>query len=245
MANKTAKFIGVLVALALAAAAAWYLLRPAPPAPPPPPPPPAQQAPAKTADVPLPPPAESDAQVRGALAAVSPRKELQKWLQEHDLLDRWTVVADNLAEGVSPRKQLAFLAPEKKFLAAGREGNEQIDPRSYQRYDLFAEVVSSVDAQALAAAVRALHPLLEATYHKLGYPDRKLDEVAQKALQRLLDAPVVEGPLQIVPKGAVYKFAVPELEALGPIEKHLLRMGPRNTRLIQAKARELSATLQH
>ncbi len=237
------KIIGVVVALAVAAAVAWYLWRPAPPAAPPPAPP-EQPAPQKAADVPLPLPAVSDAQVRTGLSAVSPRPELQKWLAEHDLLDRWTVVADNLAEDVSPRKQLAFLAPAKKFLAAGREGNEQIDPRSYQRYDLFAEVVSSVDAPALAAAVRALHPLLEATYHKLGYPDRKLDDLAHKALQRLIDAPVVEGPLQIVPKGAIYQFAVPELEAQGPVEKHLLRMGPRNTRLIQSKARELAAALQ-
>lgn len=238
------KIIGVVVALALAAAAAWYLLRPAPAAPPPPPPP-EQPAPHKIADAPLPLPAVSDEQVRTALVAVSPRPELQKWLSEHDLLDRWTVVADNLAEDVSPRKQLAFLAPEKKFRAVGKEGNEQIDLRSYQRYDPFAEVVASVDANAFAAAVRALHPLLEATYHKLGYPDRKLDDLLQKALQRLIGAPVVEGPLQVIAKGALYQFAVPELEAQGPIEKHLLRMGPRNTRLIQSKAREISSALQH
>lgn len=239
------KIIGVLVALALAAAVAWYFLRPAPPAPPPPAPVAQQAPPPAVADIQLPPPATSDGQVRGALSAVSPRPELQKWLAEHDLLDRLTVVADNLAEDVSPAKQLAFLAPEKKFGTSGREGNEQIDLRSYQRYDLFAEVVASLDARAVAAAVRALHPLLEATYHKLGYPDRKLDDLLQRALQRLIGAPVVEGPLQVVPKGAVYKFAVPELEAQGPVEKHLLRMGPRNTRLIQAKARELSSALQH
>ena len=238
------KIIGVVVALALAAAAAWYLLRPAPAAPPPPPLP-GQRAPQKIADAPLPLPVTSDAQVRTALAAVSPRPELQKWLSESELLDRWTVVADNLAEDVSPRKQLAFLAPAKPFLAAGRAGNEQIDPRSYQRYDSFAEVISSVDANAFAAAVRTLHPLLETTYHRLGYPDRKLDDLLQRALQRLIDAPAVEGPLQLVPKGALYKFAVPELEAQGPIEKHLLRMGPRNTKLLQSKAREISAALQH
>ena len=44
-------------------------------------------------------------------------------------------------------------------------------------------------------------------------------------------------------KGALYKFAYDQLEAQGPIEKHLLRMGPRNTRLIQAKAREILSAL--
>ena len=32
-------------------------------------------------------------------------------------------------------------------------------------------------------------------------------------------------------------------ESLGPVEKHLLRMGPRNTKLIQSKAREIAAAL--
>ncbi len=44
-------------------------------------------------------------------------------------------------------------------------------------------------------------------------------------------------------QGNVYTYADPKLEALGPVEKHLLRMGPRNTKLIQAKARELAAAL--
>jgi hypothetical protein len=154
------------------------------------------------------------------------------------------VVADNLAEDVSPRKQLAAAAPDKRFEAVEKKGAPQIDPKNYQRYDLFTEVVASVDAKAFAEAVRELHPLLETAYHRLGYPDRKLDDVARKALQRLIDAPVVEGPLALVPKGALYKFADPKLEALGPVEKHLLRMGPRNTRLIQSKAREIAAELR-
>ena len=42
---------------------------------------------------------------------------------------------------------------------------------------------------------------------------------------------------------AIHIFAAPELERLGAVDKHLLRMGPRNTRLIQAKARQLERAL--
>ena len=48
----------------------------------------------------------------------------------------------------------------------------------------------------------------------------------------------------MVPKGALYRFADEKLESQGAIEKHLLRMGPRNTRLIQQKAREIAAALE-
>ena len=37
-----------------------------------------------------------------------------------------------------------------------------------------------------------------------------------------------------------FQFADPELEALSPAQKHLLRMGPRNMRLVQHKMREFA-----
>jgi hypothetical protein len=233
-----------VAALLVFAGVALYLRRSQPEAAAPPPVPQAVAvAPPKPADAPLPLPAESDARVRKLRPAISPRPELARWISEPDLIERWTVVADNLAEDVSPRKQLTLLAPAKGFSVVERKGRIEIDPRSYQRYDVFADVVASVDAQAFAAAARELHPILETAYHRLGYPDRSLDSLAQKALQRLIDAPLVEGAVELQPKGALYLFKDEKLQAQGPVEKHLLRMGPRNTRLIQAKARELADAL--
>src|SRR5262249_51589104 len=111
------------------------------------------------------------------------------------------------------------------------------------RYDGFADAIASIDAKTLAAAVHELHPLLSAAYHKLGYPDRSFDSVTTRALQRLINAPVVEGPIPLTPKGAIWRYSADELESLGPVEKHLLRMGPRNTKLIQIKAREIADAL--
>jgi hypothetical protein len=49
--------------------------------------------------------------------------------------------------------------------------------------------------------------------------------------------------VEVVDKGGVYPFADPKLESLGEVEKHLLRMGPRNAGVVQGKARELLAAL--
>lgn len=224
--------IGAAVVV-IAGAIAFFVLRPKE-APPAPPPPPQVAAPAPRApDAPLPPAGTSDEQVRKALAPVSASPKLAEWLRQDDLLDRWVVIADNIAEDVSPRKQMPFAAPSKDF--------RKLDEKGYARYDFFADVIGSIDAKAVAAAVRALHPLLESAYHKLGYPDRDYDDTEKKALQRLVDAPVVEGPIALASKGAVWQFADPKLERLGPVEKHLLRMGPRNEKIIQSKARELLA----
>jgi hypothetical protein len=225
------------IALVIVLAGGWLYSRreEAPPPPPPAPAPVAQKQP----DAPLPPAADTDARVRQALGGLSTWPQLAQWLSGSELLDRWVVIADNLAEDVTPRKQLAFLTPEKRF--AEKDGH--VDPRSYARYDMFTEVVASIDAKGFAAAVHELHPLLETAYHRLGYPDRSVDDLARAALQRIIDAPVAESEPALVPKGALYRFADEKLESLGAVEKHLLRMGPRNTRLIQSKAREIAAAL--
>lgn len=229
------KLLAAAVAAALLAAGAYLFFRRGAPAPEPSPavaaPPPAPPAPPP--DAPLPPAAESDARVRSLFSALSPRPELQQWLAAPDLLERGAALIDNLDEDVSPRKQVPFLAPSGPY-----------QPHRYERYDLFADVVASVDARALAGALRTLHPLLEAAYHRLGYPDRTLDAVLARALQRIVDAPLPATEPAVQPYRQVYVYADPKLEALGPVEKHLLRLGPRNERLVQDKARALQAALR-
>jgi hypothetical protein len=60
----------------------------------------------------------------------------------------------------------------------------------------------------------------------------------------LLDTPVPSDPIAVVPgKGATYAYKDPALEALAPIQKQLLRMGPDNVRRVQARLRAIRAEL--
>ncbi|HET7785348.1 MAG TPA: DUF3014 domain-containing protein [Myxococcales bacterium] len=230
--NRSLWMIVAAVALALVVGSAFYLHRPKPEAAAPAAA--APQAAAQQPDAPLPPPEKTDAEGRKQLAALSSRPEWAQWLATSDLLDRWVVVVDNVAEDVSPRRQL-------DFIKVAPQGNA---PRlDYARYDGVADVIASVDAKGFAQVLRDLHPLLVTAYHKLGYPDRKFDDVLAKALQRIVDAKVLTQPPRLEPKGANFRFTDDKLESLGPVEKHLLRMGPRNTKLVQGKAREVAAAL--
>ncbi len=177
--------------------------------------------------------------VRSLLESVSASALFRRALAEGDLVRRWTVVTDNLAEGVSPRAQLGFLAPGRPFSVVNRRGKHVIAPESYGRYDEFADAVASVDARAVASVYRELHPVLEAAYRALGYPTASLDGVTARALHRLEAAPTRDGAVVVRREGRAFLFADDRLEDLGAVEKQLLRMGPRNTRLLQAKAREI------
>ncbi|HEY2030732.1 MAG TPA: DUF3014 domain-containing protein [Myxococcales bacterium] len=223
--------VASVVAVVLAVGA-YLALRPKSEPPVPPPVPAPEQ---KPADAPLPPAAQSDATLRSNFGNVS--SKISQWLLQPDLLDRIAALVGDLVRDESPRKALDFLAPKTRFSST----HGHIDPKSYERYDDVADAIASVDVQKLVAGVKAVHPLLESAYHRLADPNRSFDDAVKAALQRIVDAPVVEGEIAVVPHGANDLFADEKLEVLGPVEKHLIRMGPKNEKAIQAKAREFLA----
>ena len=101
-----------------------------------------------------------------------------------------------------------------------------------------------MNVDALVIAYAALRPALETAYRALGYPDGSIDKAAARALHRIELAPVRDGEVAVVEgTGATWAYADPALERLGDVERQILRMGPRNGRILQAKAREISQAL--
>lgn len=230
----------IVVVAAVVAGVLWYRSWSSPP----PAATPAAAPPQAAAEPDAGPPSTGDvATARSVLESLSSDPQLRRALTEGDVGRRWAIVTDNLAEGVSPRQQLAFLAPTRPFTVAVRPGGAQvIAPDSYQRYDWFADAVAAVDAQQVARVYRDLRGSVEAVYRALGYPQASLDRVTARALRRITAAPVRDGDVALEGRGP-YAFAEAGLEDLPQVEKHLLRMGPRNTRLLQAKAREILQAL--
>lgn len=232
--------------LALLVAVAGWMLARRRPAPPPPAAATAEVAPAQApADAPLPASGESDGRLRGLLGSLAESPLLQGWLKNSDLLQRWVVSTVSIAEDRVPQRDLAFLAPARPFKVAHAGARATLAPQGAARYDAMAKVIGEVDAAGFAQAYAAVHPWLETAYHQLGYPGRDFDQATTEALQRLADAKVVEGPVELRQAGnGLWLFEDPELEKLGPVEKQLLRWGPANTRVVREKAREIASALR-
>ncbi|MFY2561935.1 DUF3014 domain-containing protein [Corallococcus terminator] len=195
--------------------------------------------PAPTASLP-----ESDGRVREMASRISEEAELQRWLQEKDLVRRVTAAVNNVAEGASPRMVLGFMGPADKFQVVEGKGKAvTIDPRSHARYDLVARVIGTFDAQVAKSMYRDLKPLIDQAHGEIAPPGQTFDSTLSRAIQHLLAVPVPEGALEVQPQGALYVYASPELEGLSRAQKHLLRMGPQNIRVIQAKLREFNSAL--
>lgn len=188
---------------------------------------------------------KSDAWLRRHAKSLSPHAGFPAWLQIDRLIRVATVVAVNVAEGVSPRPHLGFLDIPKTFPVAEARGRLLLDPKGYGRYDSAAAVFGSIDARAAARLFLRLKPLFQKAYRDLGYPKGDVEEVFVAAMDRILRAPLVDGDIGLKPaaRGINLLYRDARLEGLNPAQKHLVRMGPRNAAMIQDKVREMAEAL--
>jgi hypothetical protein len=188
----------------------------------------------------LPPLDQSDAIVRELVGKLSSHPTIAAWLTTDHLVRNFTVSVMNIAEGRSPSRQLARVRPTGTFLARNEGRSLTIDPRSYRRYDPYADAVAALDARGSAELYATLKPRIQDAYRELGYPQGEFDRVLERAIAELLATPVVEGNVMLASKSVAYEYADPRLQSLSSAQRQLLRMGPRNVQLIQAKLREIA-----
>ncbi len=210
-------------------------------APTPAPAPPAPVAPPPAIEVP--PLDASDEVIRSLAETLSDHPRLAAFLAPDDLVRGFVAAVVDVANGESPRPHVGHLAPEGTFSVREREGALLIDSGSFGRYDTFTAVVDSLDEEKALALHRQLKPLFDQAYRDLGYPGGDFDVALATAIDRVLQAPIPAGNLSVRRRVSTYRFVDPDLEALGPVEKHLIRLGPANARRVQAKLRDLRAAL--
>ncbi|HEY6892644.1 MAG TPA: DUF3014 domain-containing protein [Rhodanobacteraceae bacterium] len=244
-------WIAAVVVVVLAAIAAYVLYpRRAAPAPAPasvathaPPSAPTRALGGEPEPVTVPPLDDSDPVVRDLVRALSTHPQVLAWLTTKGLIRNFAVVVANIGDGVTPANHLAPLRPKGAFEVVQRNGQTEIDPRSYDRYNQLADAVASVDPAGASRLYATLKPRLQEAYAELGVRPASFDAALEHAIVVLLQVPIVDGPVRVEPKGIGYRFADPKLEDLSGAQKQLLRMGPRNVRSIQSSLRRIAVAL--
>jgi hypothetical protein len=190
----------------------------------------------------LPPLAETDAIVRELVAKVSAHPKVVAWLATDQLLRNFTVTVASMASGKAPAQHLAKLRPVEKFQVLQNGGSLVIDPRSYRRYDAYADAIGALDARGTARLYATLKPRIQEAYRELGEAG-EFDRTFERAIRELLQTPVVDNSVALASRTVSYEYADPRLQSLPAVQRQFLRMGPRNVRIIQAKLREIAPLL--
>ena len=188
---------------------------------------------------------KSDARIRKGIKDLSSHPKFAEWLKNENIIRIITAAVDNIADGVSPRVPLSFLSPQKVFEVTGKGRKLYLDPQGFNRYNLVANVFSSLDAQGSIRVYKELKLFFQGAYRELGYPNRDFQDTLIRAMEELLRTPIVEGKilLEEEEEGIDYRMVDDYLEDLSDAQKHLIRMGPKNVRKIHAKLREMALAL--
>jgi hypothetical protein len=147
-----------------------------------------------------------------------------------------------------PRRQLPVAARPVKpvpgaFVVAGKGDDLAIAAANAARYAPYALLARSVDAPALVGLYRRFYPLFQQAYRELGYPRGYFNDRLVEAIDDLLAAPELDGPVALVQPKVLYQFADPDLESRSAGQKIMVRMGGDNEAMVKAKLRELRQAL--
>ena len=205
-----------------------------------PPPPPSPPVAAPVEEIALPPLDASDSLVRDLVAALTSHPGFAAWLIPDQLVRTFVVVVENVADGNNPAGRLTPLRPTQRFRVRGEAPQLGVDPASYARYNTHAELVASINPVGAAELYRRLYPLITEAYAELGHPDGGFNDTLRRALRNLLETPVLERDVTLVPRATFFEFVDDELEDLHPVQKQFLGMGPRNVRAVQASLLDIA-----
>lgn len=211
----------------------------------PPPPDVADDAPAKPDEdsaippAPLPSLQDSDEAVRQSLIDLFGLDAVDQYLLPQALIMRFVVMVDNLPNPNLTSKMRSIRKVGGDFIVEQRGDRLYLGDANPARYGALVQALQIADMSRVAAFYRQHYRLFQQAYDQLGYSQRSFNQRFAYVLDHLLATPTVDGPIEVVRPRFYYEFADPQLQALSSGQKAMLRLGPQNRAIVEAKLREL------
>jgi hypothetical protein len=181
----------------------------------------------------------ADAYAREIIESVNGGKALAQFVAGDYIVERAVAIIDALRRGEVPYKLLPVGRPSKPFLISDDGLRVTMDPSSFNRYDVFAQWVNGIDVLAIVELLNEYEQIATEALSRMGVGDFDIRSAVLAATTEILATPIAPESAELMKREANWVYMDPELEALSSLQKQVLRMGPRNSEIIQAKARKL------
>jgi len=261
-------WVALLVALLAGAVGAYYYYfvstrmaqpapapAPAPASPPAAPAPEASSAPAIEHPVeapkappgeivpPLPALADSDPAARDALIGLLGAQSFADYFYPERIILRIVATVDNLPRKTAPARMMPVKPVAGAFVTVGTGDEAVISPQNAARYAPYVRILQAIDARKAVAVYSRFYALFQRAYRELGYPNKYFNDRLIEAIDDMLAAPELDGPVKLAQPKVLYEFADPDLEGRSAGQKIMLRMGRDNELKVKAKLRALRREL--
>ncbi|MBU1436112.1 MAG: DUF3014 domain-containing protein [Gammaproteobacteria bacterium] len=177
---------------------------------------------------PLPTLDESDVYVQQKLLALPWKAGLASLFVNEEMIRRFVVQVDNIAQGRIVPEQALFKGLAQDFKAQKNDQQYQLEIANYKRYQRYLDLLESAPKAEVVALFNRLYPLLQQAYLELGYPDAQFRDRVQQAIRLLLSAPEIADEPRLALESVQYTFADPEIEQLSMAHKQMVRLGLKN-----------------
>lgn len=181
---------------------------------------------------------QSDAPFRKALSGLLSKKWLA-FLISDGMIHRIVATVDSLPRKKTPVGIVPLKPVSGAFMTTGKGDTLAIGSRNFARYAPYARLAQAVDTTKLVAVYVQFYPLFQFAYEELGNSKAYFNDRLVEALDDLLAAPEISGPIKLTRPWLHYEFADPDLEARSAGQKIIIRMGRDNAAQVKAKLREI------
>jgi hypothetical protein len=181
----------------------------------------------------------ADAYARETIGSVNGGKALAQFVAGDYIVERAVAIVDALRRGEVPYKLLPVGRPSKSFPISDDGLRVTMDASGFSRYDGFAQWVAGIDVIAIVELLNDYEQIATEALSRMGVGDFDIRSAVLAATTEILATPIAPQSAELMKREANWVYMDPELEALSALQKQVLRMGPENAEIIQAKAREL------
>ena len=192
---------------------------------------------------------ESDSLIQAKLPELTWRNELLSLLITEDIIRRFVVFTDNFSQGLLAYEHSPLTQPQVKFSVdedtVAAEGSKDVwkwNTENSKRFDLYVDLLRSVDSTTLVNLYFEVKPLIDEAYSELGY-EEDFTYTLQDAVTRVLDMELPKSSMALTRTSVMYKYQDPKLEGLADSDKLLLRLGKENLLIIKSVLLEINEKL--
>lgn len=185
----------------------------------------------------LPPLSESDDAVRDSLADIPLGSLGQQYLLSANIIERTSSALYLMAQGDVPYKLIPIARPKAPFPISDDGLKVTADVAGFSRYDALSDWLRQLDIAAILDEVRWLIPLFREAWSFYGESPETFDVAVLNVLDSIIATPEIDlGEARLIRKEAVWIYEDEALEALTPLQKQIIRMGPDNALMMKAVA---------